>query len=286
MKDNTSTLLIGIFVITAMLFVSPQAFAAPFLVDDFSSGDATSIDSTGTCQSDDTPTGVLGGIRGLFACRDSGSGQVTGEVSSSQYLFRLNQAVGSSGLNYDKGGLLLGGLDITDGGLNDAFRLDIIRSDIEVTVTVDVVDTSGNFGTFMFQILPTPTPTTELVLFSVITDPTSLPIDYSQLDFVGFSFEGSQLNAVNSDLLLGGIFIDDLGVTAFCGEKTIKVGKFCVPEIFVICTDGTIADNILFLCNADNTVLNAALAALAEAQAQRDAILATLFEFLRAFGVI
>jgi len=32
--------------------------------------------------------------------------------------------------------------------------------------------------------------------------------------------------------------------------------------------------------------LNAALAALAEAQAQRDAILTTLFEFLRVFGVI
>jgi len=43
--------------------------------------------------------------------------------------------------------------------------------------------------------------------------------------------------------------------------------------------------------NGDGTgdaceALNAALAALAEAQAQRDAILATLFEFLRVFGVI
>jgi len=43
--------------------------------------------------------------------------------------------------------------------------------------------------------------------------------------------------------------------------------------------------------NGDGTgdaceALNAALAALAEAQAQRDAILTTLFEFLRVFGVI
>jgi len=43
--------------------------------------------------------------------------------------------------------------------------------------------------------------------------------------------------------------------------------------------------------NSDGTgdaceALNAALAALAEAQAQRDAILTTLFEFLRVFGVI
>jgi len=71
-----------------------------------------------------------------------------------------------------------------------------------------------------------------------------------------------------------------------CGDKTIRVGDFCVPDILAICADGTIADNILFLCNADNTALDAALAALAEAQAQRDAILTTLFEFLRVFGVI
>jgi len=71
-----------------------------------------------------------------------------------------------------------------------------------------------------------------------------------------------------------------------CGDKTIRVGDFCVPEILAICVDGTIADNILFLCNADNTTLDAALAALAQAQAQRDAILTTLFEFLRVFGVI
>jgi len=73
-----------------------------------------------------------------------------------------------------------------------------------------------------------------------------------------------------------------------CGPGTTlnEITNECVPDILAICADGTIADNILFLCNADNTALDAALAALAEAQAQRDAILATLFEFLRVFGVI
>jgi len=73
-----------------------------------------------------------------------------------------------------------------------------------------------------------------------------------------------------------------------CGPGTTLNGitNECVPDILAICADGTIADNILFLCNADNTALDAALAALAEAQAQRDAILTTLFEFLRVFGVI
>jgi len=59
------------------------------------------------------------------------------------------------------------------------------------------------------------------------------------------------------------------------------------------CGFGTIADNNLGQCVADNTERDAALAALAEAQAavtdieaQRDAILTTLFEFLRVFGVI
>ena len=121
-----------------------------------------------------------------------------------------------------------------------------------------------------------------------------------------------------------GYLIDDLiftPPTAFCGDGLLNVpGEQCddlnLPTascdiscmtIPPSCGFGTILDIILNQCVADNTALdealatitvlealgtqlttelNAALAALAEAQAQRDAILTTLFEFLRVFGVI
>ncbi len=61
-------------------------------------------------------------------------------------------------------------------------------------------------------------------------------------------------------------------------DTTIPGGFDCGP--------GTIEDIVSNLCVADNIERDAALAALADAQAQRDAILTTLFEFLRVFGVI
>jgi len=71
-----------------------------------------------------------------------------------------------------------------------------------------------------------------------------------------------------------------------CGDKTIQVGDFCAPVLLTICADGTIADNILVLCNADNTARDQALAAVPNALLQRDQILSQLIEFLRFFGVI
>jgi len=80
--------------------------------------------------------------------------------------------------------------------------------------------------------------------------------------------------------------IQDTTLPDQCQNGAVFLFNHCVPDILAICADGTIPDTILFLCNADNTALDAALTALAEAQAQRDAILTTLFEFLRVFGVI
>ena len=37
---------------------------------------------------------------------------------------------------------------------------------------------------------------------------------------------------------------------AFCGEKTIHDGGFCVPDILAICAEGTIADENVFMCFA------------------------------------
>lgn len=37
---------------------------------------------------------------------------------------------------------------------------------------------------------------------------------------------------------------------AFCGEKTIQIGQSCVPNILAICSDGTTADENVFMCFA------------------------------------
>jgi len=109
-------------------------------------------------------------------------------------------------------------------------------------------------------------------------------------DLTNADLTGANLNAANLNNAILFCIGHPICVepTFHCGQGTIGDldSRLCSPDLLAICGDGTIADNILFLCNADNTVLDAALAALAEAQAQRDAILTTLFEFLRVFGVI
>jgi len=205
-----------IFALT--ILITPQAFAAEFVIDDFSGGTFVEvIDSTGTCEYDTRVSAIPGGVRGIFACRDSGSGQSTGQVEPfsatlpPEFLFRLNGAGGAAGLVYDVNGALLGGVDITDGGNNNGIFLEIFSSDSQVTGFIHASDTSGNFGIHQFIIPATASPTTVSIPLLLVTDTNSAgPVNFASLDFLGVSFEGEQLAASVSDFILRKISTDVL----------------------------------------------------------------------------
>jgi len=141
-----------LFAIVALSFIVPSAFA-DVVIDDFSDGPAMVSDG-GNCGFSDDAATVLGGTRGIFACKDI-VGPVTSETDTAlqQFIFTLNQADGSSGLNYDNGGLLLGGADITEGGVNNALLLEFIKADDMRKGTVVASDGNNIVGIFEFDIL-------------------------------------------------------------------------------------------------------------------------------------
>ena len=206
------------FIFALAIVLTPQAFAAEVIVDDFSDGGLVEvIDSFDTCEYDMRLASVLGGIRGIFVCRDSGSGQSTGQANPtpSEFLFRLNEAGGSAGTTYDNDGALLGGLDITDSGNNDGIILQILSSDSQVTGFIHASDTSGNFGIHQFIIPATISPTTVSIPLLLVTDTNSAgPVNFASLGFLGVSFEGEQLGASDSDFILGSISTDALQASA------------------------------------------------------------------------
>jgi len=198
------------FFVLSLIAISPQAFAAEFVIDDFSDGAATVSVATNVCDFSNDLATVLGGIRNIFACKDSGAGTVTSETDTilEQFIFTLNQAQGSSGLNYDNNGNLLGGVDVTDGGTNNAFRLDFVKADYMTAVTVAVADGDGKVGTFEFQFGPSG-PATEFIPFAMIKDPVTMEVpDFSNLDYVGILLEGQEPNNQDTELILGKVSTD------------------------------------------------------------------------------
>jgi len=187
----------------------PPAFAAELVLDDFSDGAAMVTDG-GNCTFSDDPATVLGGTRGIFACIDFGAGSVTSETDTGlqQFIFTLNQADGSSGLNYDNEGFLLGGVDVTDGGTNNAFRLDFVKADSMATVSVTAADGNGKVGTFEFQFGPSG-PASEFIPFAMIKDPVTMEVpDFTNLEYVGILLEGLEPSNQDTQLILGKIATD------------------------------------------------------------------------------
>ncbi len=198
---------IPLFTIVVLSFIVPSAFA-DIVVDNFSDGAAMVTDG-GNCSFDDAVGAtVLGGTRGIFACIDSVTGSVTSETDTGnqQFIFTINNAVGSSGLNYDNGGLLLGGADITEGGVNNALRLDFIKADDNRKGTVVATDMNNIVGTFEFDILQDANPFSETIAFAAINDLPSMDIpDFANLQSINIFFEKNPAESGDKEMILGQI---------------------------------------------------------------------------------
>ncbi len=209
-----------------LLVLVPQAYAAELVLDDFSNG-AAMVNDGGNCLSSDDAATVLGGTRGIFACIDSGAGIVTSETDTGlqQFIFTLNQADGSSGLIYDDGGNLLGAEDVTNGGTNNAFRLDFVIADSMATVTVTAADGNGKVGIFEFQFGPSG-PASEFIPFAMLKDPVTMEVpDFTNLEYVGILLEGQEPNDQDTQLILGKIATDSTDQPQPVGGTLIPIDK-------------------------------------------------------------
>jgi len=222
-------------ILFCLVAITPNAYAA-LLIDDFTDG-ASSLSRGSNCTDLDLAASVLGSMRNMFVCRDSGAGTATAEIDTGaqQFIFTLNAAAGSSGLNYDNAGALLNMVDLTQGGTNTGLLLDFIKADKQTSVTVEVADSNGDIGTFQFDFGPTASPQTIQIPFEMIKDPLTMMNvpDFTKIEHVGVFFEGEEQNVQDTELILGSISADVLPDSA-----DLTISKSDSP-------DPSVAGNIL-----------------------------------------
>lgn len=216
-------------IMLCLAFVIPNASAAEFVLDEFSDGPAA-VSTFQFCEySDNSAPLVLGEIRGIFVCTDYGT-TTTAETDTTleQFVFSY-QFRASSGLNYDREGNLLGGEDVTDGGANNAFRLDFVKSDTSNIVTVAAGDVDGKFGLFRFT-KGASGPTSEVIPFSMIKDPITMEVpDFSKLENVNILFDGRGTHGVNNELILGKVVAVSSEPMEECPPGTTGIYPDCTP---------------------------------------------------------
>ena len=232
MDYKTLTPFIFSILVLSVISLTPQVFANEIIIDDFSAGPVSLADTVGTCDSSLSTTGsVLGGERITFACRDSGVGSSSADIDTihQEFLFRLNLADGSSGMVYDSNGALLGGFDLTDGGMNDLLRLEIISSDSTVEIIIDAVDQNGMVGQFSVMHGPSGFSTLDIPFSSIVG------VDFTVLDFLAVTFIGSHPSNVDSDFLLGSISAASGGPEIISCDASLDGNQMVQPVV----TDAT-----------------------------------------------
>jgi hypothetical protein len=167
-----------------------SAAASPVTIDDFSQGTAFGSINSGTASFPGTGTGIIGRERDVDATVTSANPGDTlqAAVDPNGGLAKFltsTQAVttGSVNLLYDgEGSPGLGGVDLTGGGANDGFVLDVTVLGGQVTLTATVTDASGNSASGSPLGLGTGR---QELLFSDITGPT----DFSNIETIEFLIE-------------------------------------------------------------------------------------------------
>lgn len=207
-----STLLLGL--------ISSPAMGASITLDSFSDVDNDpfqfvqddSVDGSPVTDTDGatTPlTGVLGGTRTISVSKDSGSNpfdtSLIIDTSLQQASFSSPSATeGSFSITYD--GDFGTGIDLTNGGANDAFAIDVVTNDLGVTLNFEVFD-GTNTATLAQAIAPLETGTTyfsfadfsnqssltqaQSITLSSSNEPANLDFEFQVLESTEIPFEFS-----------------------------------------------------------------------------------------------
>ncbi len=175
--------------LTSLFAVQVRLPAQVQVLDDFSSGNITVSNSTGSSFIHNSVPGVFGGTRDIFLNKADES-STTSIIVGSGALTWVGTAQGDEGfLNY--------GTPTTSVDLSayNAFRITIDsapQNPGKLEVDFSYLEHSGAFGVYALATLPT-SGTVDIPFSSFIVPPKFPPLDFTQAHSVGLSFRGSLL---------------------------------------------------------------------------------------------
>lgn len=199
-------------VATLVIGASTAAHAAPIVIDDFVDEQLVALVEFGgvLSSSEIAASTALGGYRGLSVTSDAAAFfntlMQTGATSGTSKLDLSNTpgVTGSGFVVWDGAGSAgLGGVDLTDGGTNDAILSTIIFADGASQLEFMVTDTSGTSGTAIYQI---PTGISGSTVASVLFSGFTNSVDFTAVDSLLLSMSSTVPGtAFSIDLVSAGV---------------------------------------------------------------------------------
>lgn len=211
----------------ALLAISGGAHA--FLIDDFDGGDAfISVTSFPTLPAsvNQPYANALGGSRTLLIAAATGAGNGPSlSVSGGLLLIGNPPNAGSTGaVVWDNNGNGLGGIDLTEGGLDDAIELEITEIDVgSITLQFFVEDTFANKATLTFRDLVVGR---QAFLFTdfVQNSANTNDVDFTAIDDAQLRYATGSNVDVTLDLILTRQGVPIPGTVALLGIGLVGLG--------------------------------------------------------------
>lgn len=201
-----------IAVATLMIGASTAAHAAPIVIDDFVDQQVvTLVEFGGVLSSGEIAASTaIGGYRELAVASDASSFfntlMQTGDASGTSKLDLSNTpgVTGSGLVVWDgQGNTGLGGVDLTDGGTNDAILSTVIFADGASLLEFVVTDSSGMSGTAAYQI---PTGISASTVASVLFTDFTNGVDFTAIESIGLVLSSTASgSAFSLDLVSAGV---------------------------------------------------------------------------------
>ncbi len=213
-----------ILAISSLMFTA-TASAADVLIDNFSDGSSTlTAIMPGTPDSStETGTGIIGTEREALLEVDTNSfiasnvAHATLAIAPGENLnFANDPGVASTlTLTYDGVGMMgLGGVDATDGGMNDLLQVSVVFVDLAFTFEFTLTDGSGSTATVS------------------VVDPSTGDVNIALSDFVGVDLTDiEEIVWVIESPLAGDIVVDTLRFTVIPEPSSILMGLTAIGTL-------------------------------------------------------
>jgi len=187
-------------VLFALVTVGPL-YAQVNLIDPFDTAQAELLANSGNVNDDSWVSGgdIFGGERDLLVGYTAGPNDVTvsvnaGALSHSQESLTTGYSVVTwDGPDNDSGNLDptgLGGVDLTNGGLNDRFWIYVVSCDWGSTLTLDVYTDGGNWSRGSVAIPPFTLNTALAVPFATFTAQDGTGADFTKVGAIVLDIDG------------------------------------------------------------------------------------------------
>jgi hypothetical protein len=178
---------LGLHLFALSLTIEAKALS----IDEFSAFQFLELPLGATVVAQNTTGFMIGGVRRIML-HDTAAASYASAVVTGGQLTYLTSGVGSTEFAFvvwnagDPLGDGLGGVDLTEGGLNDRFAMQVVHIDGVISITVDVQDTSGGHSRWS---LPSPldssdAPGVAQVFFEAVSPTFPVPADLTSVSAI------------------------------------------------------------------------------------------------------